>query len=266
MQMEDTLSSVSAGVEVGLGAKEVNASGKTFTVQSSLQLHVDRNDDGVAYTCKVDHVALTAKPQQATEVLEVHYAPQVEIIHSLAVPQEGQFLKLECVSKGNPLPDPVIWTKDGGELPDLDRMIVEGRELTFTSLNKTDNGTYRCEASNLLGTNSAEYVLFVYDTPTTLPPSTTPPLHPNPADHTVLLGTRASDPALTGDRVQLSECFLLPCKRSFHVPPSAESRVQDSLSRIQKGFLPSKPSIYCPRGISQYFCARNLKEANVTSS
>uniref|UniRef100_A0A674NGC7 Cell adhesion molecule 2a n=1 Tax=Takifugu rubripes TaxID=31033 RepID=A0A674NGC7_TAKRU len=182
------------------GAKEVNASGKTFTVQSSLQLHVDRNDDGVAYTCKVDHVALTAKPQQATEVLEVHYAPQVEIIHSLAVPQEGQFLKLECVSKGNPLPDPVIWTKDGGELPDLDRMIVEGRELTFTSLNKTDNGTYRCEASNLLGTNSAEYVLFVYDTPTTLPPSTTPPLHPNPADHTVLLGTRASDPALTGDR------------------------------------------------------------------
>lgn len=84
------------------------------------------------------------------------------------------------------------------------------------------------------------------DTPTTLPPSTTPPLHPNPADHTVLLGTRASDPALTGNRgtvpphtsprpfcmilyvslcaspaVQLSECFLLPCKRSFYVPPSA---------------------------------------------
>lgn len=61
-----------------------------------------------------------------------------------------------------PRPDPVMWTKDGGELPDLDRMIVEGRELTFTSLNKTDNGTYRCEASNHLGTSSAEYVLYVY--------------------------------------------------------------------------------------------------------
>lgn len=59
-------------------------------------------------------------------------------------------------------PDPVKWTKDGGELPDLDRMIVEGRELTFTSLNKTDNGTYRCEAGNHLGTSSAEYVLYVY--------------------------------------------------------------------------------------------------------
>lgn len=50
----------------------MNASGKTFTVRSSLQLYVDRNDDGVAYTCKVDHVALTQTPQQATEVLEVH--------------------------------------------------------------------------------------------------------------------------------------------------------------------------------------------------
>ena len=29
-------------------------------------------------------------------------APRVDIIHSLAVPQEGQYLKLECVSKGNP--------------------------------------------------------------------------------------------------------------------------------------------------------------------
>uniref|UniRef100_A0A8C7YES2 Cell adhesion molecule 2a n=1 Tax=Oryzias sinensis TaxID=183150 RepID=A0A8C7YES2_9TELE len=144
------------------GAKEVNAEGKTFKVQSSLQLHVDRNDDGVAYTCRVDHVALALAPQQATEVLEVQYAPRVEIIHSLEVPQEGQYLKLECLSKGNPSPDPVMWTKDGVELPDLDRMIVDGRELTFTSLNKTDNGTYRCEASNHLGRSSAEYVLYVY--------------------------------------------------------------------------------------------------------
>ncbi|KAK6305822.1 hypothetical protein J4Q44_G00246020, partial [Coregonus suidteri] len=145
------------------GAKEVNASGKTFTVTSSLQLLVDRRDDGVAYTCKVDHVALAQTPQQATEVLEVHYAPRVLITNSLTFPQEGQYLKLECVSKGNPSPDPVMWTKDGGELPDLERMIVEGRELTFTTLNKTDNGTYRCEASNHLGTSSAEYILYVYD-------------------------------------------------------------------------------------------------------
>ncbi|XP_061659267.1 cell adhesion molecule 2-like isoform X4 [Syngnathoides biaculeatus] len=145
------------------GAKEVNASGKTFTVRSSLQLDVDRRDDGVAYTCRVDHEALAQTPQQTTEVLEVHYAPRVQIVHSLAVPQEGQYLKLDCLSQGNPSPDPVMWTKDGVELSDLGRVIVEGRELIFTSLNKTDNGTYRCEASNHLGTSSAEYVLYVYD-------------------------------------------------------------------------------------------------------
>lgn len=61
-----------------------------------------------------------------------------------------------------PRPDLVLWSKDGGELPDIERMIVEGRELTITTLNKTDNGTYRCEASNHLGTSSAEYILFVY--------------------------------------------------------------------------------------------------------
>lgn len=59
-------------------------------------------------------------------------------------------------------PESVLWSKDGGELPDIDRMIVEGQELTITTLNKTDNGTYRCEASNHLGSSSAEYLLFVY--------------------------------------------------------------------------------------------------------
>ncbi|KAJ8368575.1 hypothetical protein SKAU_G00086030 [Synaphobranchus kaupii] len=176
------------------GAKEVNASGKTFTVRSTLQLKVNRNDDGVAYTCSVDHVSLTPSSHQVTEVLEVHYAPHVEITHSLTFPQEGQYLKLECVSKGNPLSDPVLWTKDGGELPDIDRMIMEGRELTITSLNKTDNGTYRCEARNYLGTSVGEYVLFVYDVPSILDIH----LSTHSCRHDRSLAPHASKPAGTG--------------------------------------------------------------------
>ncbi|ROL49966.1 Cell adhesion molecule 2 [Anabarilius grahami] len=144
------------------GQKEVNATGRSFTVRSNVRLKVDRKDDGAAYTCVVEHIALGSLPHQVTEVLEVHYPPQVQIVHSVIVPQEGQYFKLECVSKGNPLPEPVLWTKDGGELPDVERMIVEGRDLIITTLNKTDNGTYRCEASNQLGTNRDEFTLYVY--------------------------------------------------------------------------------------------------------
>ncbi|KTG41230.1 hypothetical protein cypCar_00001683 [Cyprinus carpio] len=145
------------------GQKEINATGRSFTVRSTIHLKVDRTDDGAAYTCVVEHIALGSLPHQVTEVLEVHYPPQVQIVRSVIVPQEGQYFKLECVSKGNPLPEPVFWTKDGGELPDVERMIVEGRDLIITTLNKTDNGTYRCEASNHLGTNRDEFTLYVYD-------------------------------------------------------------------------------------------------------
>lgn len=66
-----------------------------------------------------------------------------------------------CVFTSN-RPEPVLWTKDGGELPDPDRMVVSGRELNILFLNKTDNGTYRCEATNTIGQSSAEYVLIVH--------------------------------------------------------------------------------------------------------
>lgn len=40
-------------------------------MKSSLQFKVDQRDDGVAYTCSVEHVALS-NPYMTTEVLEVH--------------------------------------------------------------------------------------------------------------------------------------------------------------------------------------------------
>lgn len=57
---------------VSTGTKEVSSQGKSFTVKSSLQFEVDRRDDGVAYTCIVEHVSLGSNAYQATEVLEVH--------------------------------------------------------------------------------------------------------------------------------------------------------------------------------------------------
>ncbi|KAG8450325.1 hypothetical protein GDO86_002829, partial [Hymenochirus boettgeri] len=143
--------------------QEKDNNGKTFTVISYLNLQGDRKDDGAVIGCRVDHESLNSTPQIASQVLEIHYIPTVRILPSTPLPQEGQPLILTCESKGKPLPEPVSWTKDGGELPDPERMIVNGRELTISFLNKTDNGTYRCEATNSIGQSSAEYVLIISD-------------------------------------------------------------------------------------------------------
>lgn len=54
------------------GVKEVNATGRSFTVKSTIQLQVDQKDDGAAYTCSVEHIALNSTPHHVTEVLEVY--------------------------------------------------------------------------------------------------------------------------------------------------------------------------------------------------
>nr|XP_033799747.1 cell adhesion molecule 2 isoform X2 [Geotrypetes seraphini] len=156
-------------------AKEDDPNGKTFTVSSTLNFRGDRRDDGAVFSCRVDHESLNSTPQIATQVLEILYTPSVKILPSIPVPKEGQSLTLTCESKGKPLPKPVLWTKDGGELPDPERMTVNGKELTINILNKTDNGTYRCEATNKIGQSSAEYVLTVHDISNTLFPTTTIP-------------------------------------------------------------------------------------------
>ncbi|KAM6446400.1 cell adhesion molecule 2 isoform 1-T1 [Liasis olivaceus] len=155
--------------------KEEDANRKTFTVSSTMNYRADRSDDGAVVSCRVDHESLNSTPQIAMQVLEIHYIPSVKIIPSTLWPVEGQSITLICESKGKPLPDPVLWTKDGGELPDPERMVVNGRELNINVLNRTDNGTYRCEAENSIGLNSAEYVLIIHDVSNILLPTTVIP-------------------------------------------------------------------------------------------
>ena len=72
------------------GTKEVNTTGKSFTVRSSLQFQVDRREDGAAYTCSVEHVSLP-NPFMTTEVLDVHcecghtHAPQSWIRREISI-------------------------------------------------------------------------------------------------------------------------------------------------------------------------------------
>nr|XP_034994856.1 cell adhesion molecule 1 isoform X7 [Zootoca vivipara] len=133
-----------------------------FTVTSRLSLKVKREDDGVALVCQVDHPAV--KDLQTKYYLDVMYKPEVQVLqNSPAQPltREGDLLDLLCQVKGKPEPTDVSWLRVDDEMPQ--HVIVSGSNLHINSLNKSDNGTYRCKASNEVGMSFSDYTLYVYD-------------------------------------------------------------------------------------------------------
>ncbi|XP_067827084.1 cell adhesion molecule 1a isoform X1 [Heptranchias perlo] len=149
---------------------------KLFNVTSKLVLRVSRLDDGLPVTCQVEHPAVkdlqAMKDLQAQRYLDVQYEPQVQVTVSYpqGLTREGDTLELTCTANGKPQPK-LIWQRLDEEIPD--RAILSVENLVLESLNKTDNGTYRCRAFNDVGESYDDYVLFVYDAPTTTPPPTT---------------------------------------------------------------------------------------------
>ncbi|XP_043937080.1 cell adhesion molecule 1 isoform X2 [Protopterus annectens] len=145
--------------------------GKTVTVTSQLLMTVHSDDDGVPITCMADHPA--AKDLQEQRPLNVLYKPKVKI--SVNFPQgltrEGEAFEMTCTAEGKPRNVAVHWLRLEDELPA--HILLEGPNLLINNLNKTDNGTYRCLASNSVGESYDDYTLRVYDPPTTIPPPTT---------------------------------------------------------------------------------------------
>ncbi|XP_043389840.1 cell adhesion molecule 1 isoform X4 [Chelonia mydas] len=171
------------------GKSEVEQWSDMFTVTSQLLLTVGREDDGVPVICLVDHPAV--KDLQTQRYLEVMYKPQVRVLQNYplqGLTREGEPLELTCTAFGKPQPTEVKWLRVDDEMPQ--HVVVSGSNLLINNLNKTDNGTYRCEASNAVGKSSADYMLFVYDPPTTIPPPTTTTTTTTP---TTITDSRAGD-------------------------------------------------------------------------
>ncbi|XP_043937081.1 cell adhesion molecule 1 isoform X3 [Protopterus annectens] len=167
--------------------------GKTVTVTSQLLMTVHSDDDGVPITCMADHPA--AKDLQEQRPLNVLYKPKVKI--SVNFPQgltrEGEAFEMTCTAEGKPRNVAVHWLRLEDELPA--HILLEGPNLLINNLNKTDNGTYRCLASNSVGESYDDYTLRVYDTA----PTTEPAVHDSRAgeddtmkvDHAVIGGVVA---------------------------------------------------------------------------
>ncbi|XP_027555339.1 cell adhesion molecule 1 isoform X9 [Chiroxiphia lanceolata] len=144
------------------GKSEVEQWSDMYTVTSQLLLKVGREDDGVPVICLVDHPAV--KDLQTQRYLEVMYKPQVRVSQNYplqGLTREGEPLELTCTAFGKPQPTDMRWLRVDDEMPQ--HVVVSGSNLLISNLNKTDNGTYRCEASNAVGKSHADYMLFVYD-------------------------------------------------------------------------------------------------------
>ncbi len=73
------------------------------------------------------------------------------------VPVGGQ-VTFDCHAEGDP-PPVVTWVKVDGELPIT--ASLSGSMLTIPSVQLTDAGTYRCTATNVVGSQQSQVVLFV---------------------------------------------------------------------------------------------------------
>ncbi|XP_076968962.1 cell adhesion molecule 1 isoform X8 [Tamandua tetradactyla] len=153
------------------GKSEVEEWSDMYTVTSQLMLKVHKEDDGVPLICQVEHPAVTGN-LQTQRYLEVQYKPQVHIQMTYplqGLTREGDALELTCEAIGKPQPMVVTWVRVDDEMPQ--HAVLSGPNLFINNLNKTDNGTYRCEASNIVGTAHSDYMLYVYDTTATTEPA-----------------------------------------------------------------------------------------------
>ncbi|XP_024132454.1 cell adhesion molecule 1b isoform X2 [Oryzias melastigma] len=171
---------------------------RMFTVTSRVRFSVTKEDDGLPVDCIIDHPAV--KDLLAERHLEVLYKPEVriEVAYPQGLTREGDNLELTCFAEGKPHPHQINWVRVDEDVPP--NAVVTGPDLYIENLNKSYNGTYRCVASNTVGEAYDDYVLYVYDAPTTTPTPTTNPVNtqdsragaaPQKIDHAVIGGVVA---------------------------------------------------------------------------
>ncbi|XP_030100320.1 cell adhesion molecule 1 isoform X6 [Mus musculus] len=195
------------------GKSEVEEWSDMYTVTSQLMLKVHKEDDGVPVICQVEHPAVTGN-LQTQRYLEVQYKPQVHIQMTYplqGLTREGDAFELTCEAIGKPQPVMVTWVRVDDEMPQ--HAVLSGPNLFINNLNKTDNGTYRCEASNIVGKAHSDYMLYVYDTTAT----TEPAVHDSRAGEEGTIG--AVDHAVIGGVVAVVVfamlCLLIILGRYF---------------------------------------------------
>ncbi|NWV05785.1 CADM3 protein, partial [Ptilonorhynchus violaceus] len=169
--------------------------GKTFTVTSTVEFRVTKEDNEAEVTCTVDHESLQNSERSTTQKLQVHCT-------------WGDTGGTEGFLTPTPFhsPQEFLWEKEGSDAP---LQLSSDSVLIFPFLNKSDSGTYVCTATSSMGSVVAKYNLDVSD----LPQLPTPHVHSTPApppgpSQPISHASMASAPSFTPAPIQGSQLLL----------------------------------------------------------
>ncbi|XP_063441331.1 hemicentin-1-like isoform X2 [Mytilus trossulus] len=129
------------------------------------------------YTCRASN---NYGSMEATTIVDVQYAPVVVISATTSAfdGQGRQSINIPCSYMSNPAATSVFWTKynpvagtnsGNTKLIEIDGNKYQGANLnspslTIYNLDRTDAGSYRCSASNIIGLGESNYVTLNIDT------------------------------------------------------------------------------------------------------
>ena len=111
---------------------------------------LDKKEFPYKYACILDFIAF---------IYLVELIPILKIIPESLTVQEGDNAEFICNVK-SPRPTQIIWSRRGGAALSK-RASVDGNVLRFTSLRRSDQGSYVCTASNDIALRAAKSRLVV---------------------------------------------------------------------------------------------------------
>ncbi|UJR14891.1 hypothetical protein I4U23_001875 [Adineta vaga] len=126
--------------------------------------HIDRSLHGNLLTCEaILNINPAPLTKQVTYVLNVNHKPYFRDFYTLIEVKENQSFNSTLEANGYPMPITYQWFHPSGRqlMNDQMNIFVNQGQLALTNIQRNDAGSYRCVASNLVGSTEVNFTLNV---------------------------------------------------------------------------------------------------------
>ncbi|KAL1417407.1 hypothetical protein MTO96_026863 [Rhipicephalus appendiculatus] len=155
---EPTVTWFKDGVQVQPGTGRVR-----LLAQGALVIADVRPSDQGRYVCRAANMLGTRDSPAA--LLSVHTKPYFVRVPEDVTSLAEESVEFQCKVNGDPKPT-VTWRRQDGKMPVGRAYVQEDKSLHIKNVALADEGTYICEAENIVGSVSASATLTVHSRPT----------------------------------------------------------------------------------------------------